>query len=103
MSISERSFRQFAFSSAERVALVSGIVWSSAWGPLGCSVDIIGDIVCWCGGLLYSSIEGVFLLCKDCGCIATVVGLGLVRLGVVVLRFLAARGSFDRNGSVLIR
>jgi hypothetical protein len=27
---------------------------------LGCSVDIIGDIVCWCGGLLYSSIEGVF-------------------------------------------
>lgn len=54
-------------------------------------------------GCYIVQLRGFFLLCKDCGCIATVVGLGLVRLGVVVLRFLAARGSFDRNGSVLIR
>jgi hypothetical protein len=77
VSISERRLKQLAFSSAERVALVSSFVLYSGWSSMCVSGGIFVDIGDIGVGLVCNSTGCVGrLLCKDCGGMIGCVGIG---------------------------
>lgn len=98
MSISERRLKQLAFSSAERVALVSSFVLFSGWSSMCVSGGIVVDIGVIGVGLVYNSTGCVGrLLCKDCGGMIGCVGIGFCEAWTYVLRSVAVWGSSDRD------